>query len=68
VMKCIILASVWACNSRFQRDLNEPNKARKVYPTVQKTMKTSQNVFYKEFVHIRDVAKKIDPSAENCVL
>jgi hypothetical protein len=31
-------------------------------------MKTSPNVSYKESVHIRDVAKKIDPSAENRVL
>jgi hypothetical protein len=35
---------------------------------VQKSMKTSLNVFYKESVHIQDVAKKIDPSAENHVL
>jgi hypothetical protein len=43
-------------------------KARNVNPRVQKSMKTSPNVFYKEYVHIRDVAKKIDPSAENRVV
>jgi hypothetical protein len=30
-----------------------------VYPTVQKSMKTSPNVFYKESMHIRDVDKKL---------
>jgi hypothetical protein len=35
---------------------------------LKKSMKTSPNVFYKESVHNRDVAKKIDPSAENRVL
>jgi hypothetical protein len=64
----LILASVWASNSRFQRHINGPEKARNVYPTVQKSMKTSPNVFYKESMHIRDVDKKIDLSAENCVL
>jgi hypothetical protein len=43
-------------------------KARNVNPRVQKSIKTSPNVFYKEYVHIRDVAKKIDPSAENRVV
>jgi hypothetical protein len=28
----------------------------------------SLNFFYKDSIHIRDVAKKIDPSAENRVL
>jgi hypothetical protein len=32
VMKCIILASVWACNSQFQRHLNGPKKATKKVP------------------------------------
>jgi hypothetical protein len=68
VTKCIILASVWVSNYRVHRHLNGPKKARNVYPTVQKSMKTSPNVFYKEYVHIRDVAKKIDPGAENRVL
>jgi hypothetical protein len=68
MMKCIILASVWASNSWFQRHLNGPKKARNMYPTVQKSVKTSPNVFYKDSVHIRDVDKKIDSSAENCVL
>jgi hypothetical protein len=34
VTKCIILASVWARNSRFQRHLNGPQKAQNMYPTV----------------------------------
>jgi hypothetical protein len=59
VMKCIILASVWASNSRLQRHLNGPKNARNVCPTVQESMKTSPHIFYKEFVHIRDVAKKL---------
>jgi hypothetical protein len=32
VMKCIILASVWARDSRFQRHLNGPKKATKLVP------------------------------------
>jgi hypothetical protein len=32
VMKCIILASVWARNSRLQRHLNGPKKATKLVP------------------------------------
>jgi hypothetical protein len=68
VTKCIILASVWASNSLFQRHLNSPKKARKVYLEAQKSMKTSLNVIYKKSVHIRDVAKKIDLSVENRVL
>jgi hypothetical protein len=32
VMKCIILAFVWARNSRFQRHLNGPKKATKHVP------------------------------------
>jgi hypothetical protein len=68
VTKCITLASVWAINSQFQRHVNRPQKARNLYTTVQKIVKTLQIVFYKESVHIRDVAKKIDPSAENRVL
>jgi hypothetical protein len=58
VTKCIILASVWVSNYRFNMHLNGPKKARNVYPTVQKSMKTSPNAFYKEYVHIRGVAKK----------
>jgi hypothetical protein len=42
--------------------------ARNVNPRVQKSMITSTNIFYKEYAHIRDVAKKIDPSAENRVV
>jgi hypothetical protein len=68
VSKFIIVSSVWASNFQLQRNLNGPKKARNVNPRVQKTMKTSPNVFYKEYVHIRDVAKKIEPSAENRVL
>jgi hypothetical protein len=59
VTKCIILASIWASNSRFQRKINRPKKARNVYTTVQKSMKISENIFYMESVHIRDVAKKL---------
>jgi hypothetical protein len=59
VSKFIIVSSVWASNYQLQRNLNGPKKARNVNPRVQKTMKTSPNVFYKEYVHIRDVAKKL---------
>jgi hypothetical protein len=59
VTKWIILASVWASNSPLQRHLNGPKKARNVYPTIQKSMKTSPNVFYKESRHIRDVEQKL---------
>jgi hypothetical protein len=59
VSKFIILSSVWASNYQLQRHLNGPKKARNVKPRVQKSMKTSANVFYKESVHIRDVAKKL---------
>jgi hypothetical protein len=59
VTKCIILASVGVSNSRFERHLNGPKKARNVYPMVQISMKTSPNILYKESVHIRDVAKKL---------
>jgi hypothetical protein len=59
VTKCIILASVWKSNSHLQRQLNGPKKARNVNPRVQKSMKTSPNIFYKEYVNIRDVAKKL---------
>jgi hypothetical protein len=58
VTKCIISAFLFASNSRFERHINEPKKARNVYPIVQKPMKTLPNVSYKESVHIRDVAKK----------
>jgi hypothetical protein len=57
VTKCIIFSSVWASKSRLQRHLNRPKKARNVYHTVQKLMKTSPNVFYEESAHIRDLAK-----------
>jgi hypothetical protein len=59
VTKCIIPASVSASNSRFERHLNGPKKDRNVYPMVEKWLKTSPNVSYKESVHIRDVAKKL---------
>ena len=68
VSKFTIVASVWASNSQLQRHLIGPKKARNVYHTVQKSTKTSPNVFYKESVHIWDVAKKLTPSAENRVL
>jgi hypothetical protein len=58
VSKFIIVSSVWAINYHLQRHLNGPKKALNVNPRVQKSMKTSPNVFYKESVHIRDVAKK----------
>jgi hypothetical protein len=58
VSKFIIVSSVWASNYQLQRHLNGPKKARNVNPSVQKSMKTSRNFFYKESVHIRDVAKK----------
>jgi hypothetical protein len=58
VSKFIIVYSVWASNYHLQRHLNGPKKALNVNPRVQKSMKTSPNVFYKESVHIRDVAKK----------
>jgi hypothetical protein len=58
VSKFIIVSSIWASNYKLQRHLNGPKKARNVNPRVQKSMKTSPNVFYKESVHIRDVAKK----------
>jgi hypothetical protein len=45
VTKCIIMASVWESNSRFQWHLNGPKKARSVYPIVQKPTKTLPNVF-----------------------
>jgi hypothetical protein len=45
--------------SQVQRHLNGPKKARNVKARVQKSMKTSPNVFYKESVHIQDVAKKL---------
>jgi hypothetical protein len=59
VTKCIILASVWKNNSRLQRHINGPKKAWNVHHMVQKSMKTSPNVFYKESVDIQDVAKKL---------
>jgi hypothetical protein len=59
VKKCIILASVWESNFWFQRHLNGPKTAHNVYLTVQKSMKTTSNVFYKESVHIQDVAIKL---------
>jgi hypothetical protein len=68
VTKCIILASVWKSNSRLQRHLNGSKKARNVHHRIQKSMKMSLNFFYKDSIHIRDVAKKIVPSAENRVL
>jgi hypothetical protein len=39
--------------------MNGPKKAHNVYLTIQKSMKTSSNVFYKESVHIQDVAIKL---------
>jgi hypothetical protein len=68
VMKCIILASVWESNSRFQRHLNGSKKTRNMYPTVQKSMKTSPNVFYKESMHIRDVAKNWPECWKSCAI
>jgi hypothetical protein len=59
VTKRIILSSVCASNSLFERHLNVPKKTRNMYPTVQKSMKTTPNVLYKEYVHIWDVAKKL---------
>jgi hypothetical protein len=59
VSKFIIVSSVWSSNYQLQRHLNGLKKARNVNPRVQKSMKTSTNVFYKEYVHIRDVAKKL---------
>jgi hypothetical protein len=59
VSEFIIVASVWASNSRWQRHLHGPKKAQNVNPMVKKSMKTSPNVFYKDSVHIRDVAKKL---------
>jgi hypothetical protein len=59
VSKFIIVSSVWASNYQLQRHLNGPKKALNVNPRVQKSMKTSPNVFYKEYVHIRDVANKL---------
>jgi hypothetical protein len=61
VSKFIIASSVWASNSRLQRHLNGPKKARNVNPRVQTSMKSSSSVFYKESVHIQDVAKKLTP-------
>jgi hypothetical protein len=58
VSKFIIVSSVCASNSRLQRHLNGPKKARNVNPGVQKSVKSSPNVFYKESMHIQDVAKK----------
>jgi hypothetical protein len=68
VSKFNIVSSVWASNSRLQRHLNVPIMARKVNPRVQTSMNSSLKVFYKESVHIRDVANKIDPSVENRVI
>jgi hypothetical protein len=55
VSKFIIVSSVWSSNYQLQRHLNGLEKAN---PRVQKSMKTSTNVFYKEYVHIWDVAKR----------
>jgi hypothetical protein len=68
VTKCIILASVWTSNSRFQRHINRPKKARNVYTTIQKSMKITQNVFYKESVHIRDIAKNSPDCRKLCAI
>jgi hypothetical protein len=43
----------------LQSHLNGPKKAWNVHHMVQKSMKTSPNVFNKESVHIRDVANKL---------
>jgi hypothetical protein len=59
VSKCIIMAFFWTSKSRLQRHMNGPKKAHNVYLTIQKSMKTSSNVFYKESVHIQDVAIKL---------
>jgi hypothetical protein len=59
VSKFIIVSSVWASKYQLQRHLNGPKKALNVNPWVQKSMKTSPNVFYKEYVPIRDVANKL---------
>jgi hypothetical protein len=64
--ECIILASVWARNSRFQRHLNGPQKARNVYPTVQKSIKTMSNVILKETVHIWGVGKNWPECWKSC--
>jgi hypothetical protein len=66
VTKCIIPASVWASNSRFHRHLNRPKKARNVYPEVQKSMKTSPNVLYKESMHIGMLQKKWPKRWKSC--
>jgi hypothetical protein len=57
--KFIIVSSIWASNYQLQRHLNGPKKARNVHHMVQKSMRTSPNVFYKESVHISDVPNKL---------
>jgi hypothetical protein len=59
VSKFIIVSSVWSSNYQLQRHLNGLKKARNMKSRVQKSMKTSPNVFYMEYVHIRDVANKL---------
>jgi hypothetical protein len=59
VTKCIILASIWESNSRFQWQVNRPKRPETCTLWSKHKCKTSPNVIYKESVHIRGVAKKL---------
>jgi hypothetical protein len=67
VTKCVIPASVWASNSRFQRHLNGLKKARNVYPRSKHYWKPRQMSSQGICAH-PGCCKKIDLSVENCVL
>jgi hypothetical protein len=68
VMKCIILASVCARNSRFQRHLNGLKKATKRVPWGPKINHNLAKFLVEGVCAHPGCCKKIDPSPENRVL
>jgi hypothetical protein len=68
VTKCIILASVWARNSRFKRHLNGPKKATEHVPYGPKVNENLANCLLEGVYAHPECCEKIDPSLENCVL
>jgi hypothetical protein len=68
VMKCIILASVWARNSRFQRHLNGPKKATKTSTLGSKKKSKPRQMSCRRSLCTSGMLQKIDPSPENRAL
>jgi hypothetical protein len=68
VMKCIILASVWASNSRFQRHLNGLKMTTKHVPYDPKFNENLSNCLLEGVCAHPGCCKKINQSPKNRVL